>query len=97
MLKVTERVRGEDGIRHEPPPSHTKVWEGSIRILEVWVGRKPEWGSWDSHTYLSLEDKWQGKKSKERGGYLTPSRGMRKLDTGPEKCARTTRQSTHLG
>lgn len=38
-----------------------------------------EWGSWDSYINLSLEDKWQEKKSKERGMYLTPSRHMRKL------------------
>lgn len=61
LLKATERVRGGAGIRHEPPPSHTKVWEASLRILEAWAGQKQEWGSWASHTYLSLEDKWQEK------------------------------------
>lgn len=57
LLKATERVRGGAGIRHEPPPPHTPVWEASLRILAAWAGRKPR-GSWESCTYIRLEDKW---------------------------------------
>lgn len=54
-------VSGHTETRHVQPYSYTKVWEASLRLLGVWAGRKPGWGSWEVCTRLSLDDKWPEK------------------------------------